>query len=211
MKKTIKKTRIFEAAITMTLVLVLIIPGVTALTISEEPTNIGKDSAIYNWIMDVPEIIAHPGQPNVVIPINGLWSDELAGYCIGLEYDSSKIEIVAVTLEDTIADYLGSNWCPVFWSCDGEILTAGTWTFGTDFIPPGHGTLFNIIVNIDEDADENTWTHINFYEDEAAQPPIKCKYILPDSTGIHPEVLGDGGIFFIPPAMRSIYDEDAVI
>lgn len=203
-----KKTLILKAALAITISLTLILPCTSVLAISEQPEGAeGGSSSTWNWIMGVSDVMAHPGERNVILPISGLWSDELAGYCIGLYYDSSKIEIVGITLADTVADHPNTMWASGLWSWDDEIITAGTWTFGTDFIPPGHGTLFNLIVNVKEDVDSYTWTDIIFYEDEA-QPPIKCMYYLADYTSAHPEILDDGWIFFIPPAIRSYQDAD---
>jgi hypothetical protein len=144
--------------------------------------------------MSVVNTSAPPGKTEHAIPINGKWADDIAGYSTALYYDSNLLEIVEVSLKDTVAGYPDPNNWTVYWGYNDtavpSYVTATAVTFGYDFIEASEGILFNVIVNISSTAPEGD-TDIDLAND-VGPTQIDCLFVDPLGTTIDPDELIDG-------------------
>jgi hypothetical protein len=167
-------------------------------------TTIGE-----NFLM-VENTIGSPGRNNHVIYITGGWNIELAGYELAMYYDATKLEIVDVNLEDTVADYLGTEWIIYWINYPDETpayITASAVTWGIDYIPVGTGTLFKLVVNIKEGVPSGD-TILDLAQ-EVGPIPSYCSFSDPLGIVIFPDLID--GILTITEQLCGDANGDSVI
>jgi hypothetical protein len=207
-------TVVLKAAVIVTITLVLLLPGTTAFANHKQPTPVSSAQNVEgtksDWLMRVENTSGDVGETGHVIYITGSWIDTLAGYCIALYYDETKITIADVSLIDTIADYLYTNWSLYWWYNDSvspNYLLATAVTFGYDLIPAGSGNLFKLIVNISETAPLGD-TVLDL-EHDVGPTSIDCLYALHDASTIRADIV-DGSVT-IEPVICGDVNGDGVV
>jgi hypothetical protein len=122
-----------------------------------EQTDLAGSSGATNseWVMQVENSAAYRGESYHEILIYGTWAETIAGYQICMFYDFTKIDIVEVSIEDTIAGQFEWEW--VFWDTWewqwplAEFLVT-VMPYYAPPIPAGSDLILKLIVNITHDA-----------------------------------------------------------
>jgi thiol-disulfide isomerase/thioredoxin len=164
----------------------------------------------YQGTMQVENTSGPIGATQQSIYVNGTWITELAGYEMAMYYNATTLEIIDVNLEDTVADYLGTEWI-IYWSYNDTVtpayVLASAVTWGTDYIPIGTGNIFKLVVNISEDAPPGDT--ILDLENEVGPLPSYCSYSDPIGGVIFPELID--GILNITAYICGDCNNDGII
>jgi hypothetical protein len=176
--------------------------GQRQLPVINAPGNIAVFADTLDNFMRIENTTARPGVQGHVINIFGSWNAELGAYGMVLLFDTSKIDIVEVSLTGTVGEegmlvsnYLG-NYSP---------LKAALHLY--NYIPADSGILFKIVINVKETAPPGETDLI--LVNQPGAPPWMCDYALSDGINdILPELIpgtlsievlcgdvnGDGGV-----------------
>jgi hypothetical protein len=148
------------------------------------------------WIISAENTSATAGDTGHVIPITGTWAKEIRDYYLLFQYDPDVIEISNVSLEGTVAEFEVAPGEFQYWQLSVQYdrwgLENSIWaTVLRDneslTIPAGTGTLFKIIVNINDTASSGNTT-IDLVQ---LATPAGCIFIGTDNT-INAADINDG-------------------
>lgn len=178
-----------KAGIVIALILAFIIPG--SMVFAHIPICDDAGNAfLADNVMWVQNETGMPGETKHVY-VGGTWDIVMRSYVMVMHYDSSKIDIVDVSLKDTIAVAI-PDWELHWWDHDDvtpSYIQSVVTVWSID-IPPGSGNLWNITVQIAEDAPEGD-TVLDLFNDYTHQPVLQCTFVDIDSVTVDPE-LHDG-------------------
>ena len=175
MKKNTKRKKIIQKAIVLPLIAVLLSTNTIMANTERQKNN--QATSMDDWVMEIPDTQTDPGVEGLVIPVNGIWADDIIQYRCNVTYDPDMIELTEVNLD----------------GCAGEgfdiYLEYGSDYFfimvqGSPAVPAGTGSLVNMVVNI---TDESGETEISF-QGEQDQNLYKA------GDGYHYPTLYDGTI-----------------
>lgn len=202
MKKIFDKTKILkEAGVLLIAAIMLLSTAVAANT--EQPRQL---TTLDDWEMKIEDVTAHPGDEGVVIPVNGVWAEDIQLYTFRIAFDPEIIELDEVNLDGCVGE--GHEF--------SEFYTPGIMHFWVIMDPPaaaGEGKLVNIVVNItgDEGVTELTFVEgFNLYKDHNGVNHVPTLYngtitIVPEQVII--EAIA-GGLCFVKADLTNIGDED---
>ena len=161
MKKNRSIQHFLKAAIALAVALAFVLPGATAFANIDDITanHPQAASSLSDWVMEAESMNVNAGDKNVVVHINGTWNVTLGGYTLGLYYDSTKIEIVDLSLVGTVAEFEVFPGFYVYWSLawsyNDEVVPSyvTAFSYNTNADPAydifaGSGTVFKLIINI---------------------------------------------------------------
>ena len=187
MKKMSQPKGFLKAAVAIAIALAFItMPGASVFANTDQPLTSGVTNGS-DWVMQVENTSANPGDTDHVIYIMGTWPENITGFQIGMRYDPEIIEIVDLDLVGTVAEFEVAPGFYLYWSHGwtnylppGEL---GYFTFGAvettgnpDFIVnPGSGNLLRIIVNVNISAPGGD-SILDLFEDLGHSPAIRCAY-----------------------------------
>jgi len=108
----------------------------------EEEQNESFTIALFldDWSMMVTNTTADPGDIGHVVPIYGIWDENIQKYQLTVGYESSKVEITEINVDGCVGE--GGVFIPTY--DDHEV---SIYVFGFN-LPAGAGKLANIVVNI---------------------------------------------------------------
>jgi hypothetical protein len=201
MKKNCKLQCFLQAVIVIAVAIAFVLPETTVLANrGTQKTEHMMSQNVSDDTMQVENTSGIAGTTEHVIYATGTWSIELAGYELAMYYDASKIEFIDVTLEGTVADYIGTEW-NVYWLSNDSVVpgyvVASAVTFGVeDLIPIGSGKLFKLIVNILGEAPEGDTT-LDLAQNVGPLPSY-CSFSDVYGTVIFPDLI-DGILTIVPP------------
>lgn len=153
MKKHVSK-KIMQKAFVLPLIAMLL--STSAVMANTELQENNQTTSMDDWVMEIPDTQTEPGVEELVIPVNGIWADDIVQYRCNVTYDPNMIELTEVNFD----------------GCAGEgfdvYLEYGSDYFfimvqGSPAVPAGEGSLVNMVVNI---TDESGETEISFQGDQ---------------------------------------------
>jgi len=192
MKRTIDKKTMLKAGIAVAIALLFVMP-VSAMTLEKQGNSMTAES-----------VSGSPGQTGIEVEITGEWAQTISGYSIGMQYDSSIIEIADVSAVGTIAeDAFIFNWnIPT----PGVFSLGVAWMLPSDYKPAGSGILVKLYINISGSASPGTT--ILDLGDFGGSPPVTCLYSDASSSAIAPDVLTDGIVTIASSVLCGDMNED---
>ena len=202
MKKVLHKTNLLkEAGVILIAAIMLLSTMVVAKT--EQPT---QPLSLDDWEMSIEDVTAHPGEKGVVIPVNGVWAEDIQAYVFRIAYDPEMIEFSEVNLEGCVGE--GHDF--------DEFYPPGIIHFQVYLDPPvaaGSGKLAKIVVNITGDEGTTDLTFVdgfNTYRDTngvSHEPTVinGTITIVPETIVIESIA---GGVLFVKAGISNIGDSD---
>ena len=149
-----------------------------------------------DYAMAVEKIRASPGDTNQTVRVVGRWNQEIAGYFITLIINSDILSLDHSTnLEGCVGEGAEQFSFDLMGNCI-RIRLIYTWNLTSgNGIPPGKGTLINLVFNIAEDAPLGV-TPIEFYG--GASQGENCYFDMIDfDHNPHIPIMQDGYIHIV--------------
>jgi hypothetical protein len=138
--------------------------------------------------------VGEPGQPNLPMPVNGVWDDALAAYTISIEFDPTFFEVTDVNLTGTVAtaaEYFVPQWSNETGYVTAEVVMGKIYPGDiANSIPAGSGCLLNVMVDIKSSAPFADSTFVEL-TDGLGIPPRQNRFYWNDATATAP-ALEDG-------------------
>lgn len=182
---------ILEAVIVVAVLLTSIIIGGSVFA-DTSTTNNKEGAFLADNELWVENNTCMPGD-TIYVHVKGKWNIVMRAYEMVMYYDSSKINIVDVSLRDTIAVAIPGNWELDWWNHENETpsyIQSVVFTWDVD-IPPGLGNLWNITVQIANDTPEgDTLLDLfNNFTDPVKQCAFYDIYLVKVNPELHDGVL----------------------
>jgi hypothetical protein len=105
------------------------------------------------WVMQIENTVSEPNEIGHLVPINGIWAEDIVFYALKIEYGPLMIEVTEVNVEGCVGE---NGQLTVYYFDDYFTLNVMT---PDNPIPAGEGKLANLIVNI---TGEEGTTELNF-------------------------------------------------
>jgi len=200
-KKIVKDSRVIFIAAVIVLS-TLVVSANTNETQTNHPPILDDE-----WVMEIENTVAEPGEIGHTIPINGVWLEDIKLYVLRIEYDPEMIEVTEVNVDGCVGENGEAN--PSYYDNYFTLVLSIPY----DPIPAGEGKLANLVVNITDD--EGT-TELNFsdsgnlyvnYDSKVRYPTLYNGIITIISSQIAIESIS-GGLFFVKVDIKNIGDED---
>jgi hypothetical protein len=144
--------------------------------------------------LEVERRIGEPGQPGLVIPVNGVWDGTMLSYTVSIEFDTDFLALTDVTIDETVAES-AEYFIPQWNNVDGYVTAEVV--MGTEYpadaglsLDPGSGVLLYLVFDIKESAPVADSTVVDLADGQGI-PSRQNRFFWNDGTAVIP-TLGDG-------------------
>lgn len=136
-----KKKRIQQAIV---LLFIAVLLSTSAVMADTELQENNQATSMDDWVMEIPDTQTEPGVEGLVIPVNGIWADDISQYRCNVTYDPNMIELTEINLDGCAGE--GFDVYLIYGSDYFFIMAQGGTT-----VPAGEGSLVNMVINITEE------------------------------------------------------------